>query len=32
MDGGKLYVPRSAVEKPRREFLEARYEEFRKAG
>jgi len=32
MDGGKLYVPRSSVLRPRREFLEERYETFRKAG
>ena len=32
MDGGKLCVPRSRELKPRREFLEMRYESFRKAG
>ncbi len=32
MDGQTITVPRSPVQRPRREFLEERYELFRKAG
>ena len=32
MDGAKIYLPKNTSLQPRVDFVEARYEEFRRAG